>query len=522
LLLIFFSVPCGFPAFPAYRLFLFFVWVLGSFATIAALDGEDHVHVRFWLDLAKQTQPEEQIPLHRFKCTQIRTTVEPNNLMTAYNDAKPALVVTASEGGGGGGGGGGGETKSPSHLPAPQVNGKDIVIEVHQQTNAAAVAAAITAVVVPVSTVNVGDQVQLTNACMLIPHKKQERDRLFVLSGKTGTVRTVGVGPDCQSARVEFSNLGGPFTQSIRMSYLKIIAPSTGVPTATATVVDRAPKTFPAGTCLQLNPRHVLNDPVLIKTFPWDEYMAVGYSVGTSAHTNKTIIKYKKNQGGGFTFHHLPPFHSDFFVRFSRNRPTRHGLPPTDTTASPQILQLYKEACDAKTAAAAKEAGNAVWVTDDKIEFDGTMLKDIDNSIPTVDAFYIEEPPVVVIATRIIEQRKKERQTNLWDMPSDTWLELAVYVHSFYKKFDKRKGMQTFKPAITGHVPTTREGRDRIMPPKATRDIMRRYISNDLFLNEKEKVIFFVCVGGWGGRDVGGNVVVWGCERRKKRGDAHR
>lgn len=108
------------------------------------------------------------------------------------------------------------------------------------------------------------------------------------------------------------------------------------------------------------------------------------------------------------------------------------------------------------------------------------------NEIPVVDAFYAEEPPIVVIATRVLEEKRKSKKGYLWDMPSDTWLELAVYVHSIFKKWDKRKGLQTFHPTIVGHIPTSRQGRDTIMPPRSTVQIMRQFISKNLFLTKEE------------------------------------
>ena len=171
---------------------------------------------------------------------------------------------------------------------------------------------------------------------------------------------------------------------------------------------------------------------------------------------------------------------------------TSAGHPPTPQPGPGQFARIGETlSYEAYTKSAS--AGDAVWVTEDKqsLTTEGGRLDytttRYGNTIPVVDALYMEEPPVVVIATRIIEERKQQQKTTLWQMPSDTWLELSVYVHSFYKKYDKRKGLQTFHPTITGHIPTTREGRDQIMPPKATVNIMRRFINSDLFLTAKEK-----------------------------------
>ena len=38
------------------------------------------------------------------------------------------------------------------------------------------------------------------------------------------------------------------------------------------------------------------------------------------------------------------------------------------------------------------------------------------NEIPVVDAFYAEEPPIVVIATRVLEEKRKSKKGYLWDM----------------------------------------------------------------------------------------------------------
>jgi hypothetical protein len=262
---------------------------------------------------------------------------------------------------------------------------------------------------------------------------------------------------------------------------------------------------FKKGTCLILCPtaEQLAND---YKDFPWDNYGAVGFVVD-SIHTEKTVIKVKKQYPNG-EYQNLIPINTKYFRKATLQTST-FGLPPTEHTAGSDLLALYKKYQDS-------QSGGAMWVTNDKVEFGGKCLHEIKNywypmminctyfsflfpsflflkgtiydpKIPVVDAFYVEEPPVVVIASRIIEDRKQKKEKTLWDMPSDTWLELAVYIHSFYKKFDKRKGKQTFSPTITGHIPTTKEGRDRIMPPRATKAIMRQFISSDLFLTDKEK-----------------------------------
>jgi len=226
------------------------------------------------------------------------------------------------------------------------------------------------------------------------------------------------------------------------------------------------------------------NDTTNISDFPWENYGAIGrVMMSSSTLTTIQVLKFGKRV-------ELPPYPTRYFIKNSSGMVSfSAGAVPTSNTATPAVLKAYNDriivTVVGDNGGNSNGDGSATWAPGDKIEFDGITYDD-PSKVPVVDAFYIEEPPVVVIATRVLEERRKTHGT-LWDMPSDTWLELAVYVHSMYKKFDKRKGLQTFHPMIRGHIPTTREGRDEIMPPRATRDIMRRYISKDLFLSKKEK-----------------------------------
>ena len=230
------------------------------------------------------------------------------------------------------------------------------------------------------------------------------------------------------------------------------------------------------------------------KDFPWESYGAIG--IVTMSTPEITCIKFPSRHSMYSSFEiTLPPYPTKYFQNYTGKYtgPTVGyvGALPTKETANAKIMAAY-EAYKAEGGEEVEilnstvEDGSAHWVEGDKINFNGVA----EEYIPTVDAFYEQEPPVVVIATRVLEERRQTKKGYLWDMPSDTWLELAVYIHSIYKKFDKRKGVQTFHPTIRGHIPTTRQGRDQIMPPRATREIMRKYISQDLFLDEREQKEF--------------------------------